>query len=403
MPLDPTPTTPEPKLSSGQKLAGRMAETAAPEPPTPPVTPVEPVTPPISSGSPAGSSEPETPPEPILGNTPSGTPGGNDLPASNPWLDQIRELGFENVESEEDARERLLLAYQQNQQRLQTLVERVEKVAPLVRYGQQYMELQRDPRFQEHFGQKPAQPTQQPNQPTAPSSWWNPPQYDPALVARFRVAKVDPDSGQIIEDWDEKTPAAVRSSVEAYEQYIDEWKHKLVYNPKEAIGQAIRQEFEAFYQERRSQENQQHQELSTFDRFRQENAELLYERDPVSHRVTNQLSKSGRMIQRLMEEGEARGISDPETLIDYTMLRFERDFGRPAPAAPVQPAAPAPPTPAERNLEHLKKGAGLKRGEGGLPNRSGSEPLPTDQRLPKNKNLTPGHRLIEQLKYDHVI
>lgn len=403
MPLETKPS--EPKQTSGQKLVERLnADSVLTSTPVSTPEPAASTPEPTLSQQLSSSQESQDPaPEPILGDSPDTI----EAPPSNPWLDQIRELGFEEVETEDQARERLIEAYRQTNQRLETLVDRTERIAPLVHYGKQYLEIQRDPRFQEVFG-KPAEKKTEPKaNPDQPQSWWNPPAYDPTLVAQYRVAKVDPSTGEIIQDWDERTPAAVRSSVEAYNQYIEDWKHKLVYSPQEAIGQAIRTEMERFYQEQRSKEQKQHAELSAFERFQQENADILFERDPITNRITSQLSKSGRIIQHFISELENRGVSDPEILLDYAMLRFEREFGAPnaqqPPAQPQAPAAPAP-TVEDRKLNHLKQAAGLKRGEGALPpSRTGSDPLPTDQRTPRNKNLTPGHRLLEQLKYDHVI
>lgn len=416
-----TPVTPEAPKTSGDKLLARLSEGGGNEGggevndgnidpgPPPEVSHADLPSGHVESGEFGEGLDDE--PQPIIGGD-GGQPGEGE--PSNPWLDQIRGLGFEGVETEEQARERLLQAYQQQQEREEQIQQRMQQVSPLVRYGQEYLRLQNDPLFQKTFGNNQEPSPQQAQEPQ--EGWWNPPKYDPALISQYQEYRVDPETGETAKFWKENTPADVRASAEAYDNYIRDWQHKLVYNPQEAIGQAIEREFDRLYQERESQRQQQTFTESAIQRFQQENAAILFEVDPVTNRYTNKLSKSGRVIQHFVDQAEQRGVTDPEIAFDYALLKYQAEFGGQLPPAngtangtngQAQPPAngQSAPTPEQRNLNHLKRGAGMKRGIGGIPNSGGSvQPVDVTEPPPApNQNLSIGHRLVDRLKVNGVI
>lgn len=410
------PNAPAPSKSPGQRVADLMGggsggsddDVDSVDEPID-QTPVEPDTSPESSGSdlPFQSHEGEF--GEGLDDVDTAGGGGQPDEPSNPWLDQIRGLGFEGIETEEQARERLIQAYEQQTQRERQIQEQMQQIAPLVRYGQEYLQIQNDPRFKQVFS-----PQERLETPEEPQSWWNPPKYDPALIERYQEDRVDQETGQVYKVWKENTPAQVRADAEAYDQYIRDWQHKLVYDPREAIGQAIQQEFDRFYKEREQERQQQTSTETALQRFQQDNAELLFARDPVTNRLTNQLSREGKMIQHYVQQAEAGGMTNPELIFDYALLKYQSEFGQTQPARTNGTNGNGQPnghtngngrTPDQRNLDHLKRGAGMKRGIGGIPNSGGStQPVDvTDPPPAPNQNLSIGQRFLQQLKADDVI
>ena len=56
-------------------------------------------------------------------------------------LDEMKVLGFQDLQSEEDARARLIEAYRQREMQLEDIASRYQQVSPLAQYGQQYLAL----------------------------------------------------------------------------------------------------------------------------------------------------------------------------------------------------------------------------------------------------------------------
>ena len=163
------------KKSSGQQL---LEELPAVETPTvtPEVAPVNdpPVETPVA----------ETPPE--------NTQNALDIPQvvsreTNPWLEKVKSLGFENIQNEDEARERLFQDYEATRQQMDRLRQEYEQAQYYARLGQQYATHMQDPAFANQMAQRQPAPAEEPKQ----DNWWNPPKFDLQLANRWRTVVLD--------------------------------------------------------------------------------------------------------------------------------------------------------------------------------------------------------------------
>ena len=68
------------------------------------------------------------------------SPETPETPEAPDPLARYRELGFENVESPEEANERLMQAYRQQMADVQSLLQQQEELKTLAQYGNQYLQ-----------------------------------------------------------------------------------------------------------------------------------------------------------------------------------------------------------------------------------------------------------------------
>jgi hypothetical protein len=278
-----------------------------------------------------------------------------ETPTLSPRVQKlVEEFGFENIKDEGEALERLT-AYTQNLKnefgsQLQSAIEQVKQTTP--------------------------QPTTQ-AQEAQGDSWWNPPQYDQSLVAKYRQADGS---------WKPETPADVRQQADAAQAYYDRWASDLVHRPHEVLPKLIRQEAEKIVRELHGQ-TQQQQQLTQFQQRVFTENKWLFEPDPVTGQPSQKLSVEGELIDRYMREAQQRG-ADYEFAWDYAFTKHQA----------AKAAAQAKQTAQTKTAEEInaeKKAELLRRSAPGL-NRGASLPTPSETRTSqRNPNLTPGQRAMQ--------
>lgn len=284
-------------------------------------------------------------------------------------LAPYRELGFENVETPEEANQRLMQAYRQQMADVEALRRQQQELQTLAQYGNQYL-------------QQLQQPQQQSQAPQQDDNWWNPPQVDIDLVSRFRVRDAEGNMR-----WREDTPPDVRAQAEAHEKYIEDWAERLVREPHKVLPEIMQREFDRLFEERYSQRVNEQYTAQRLHQIQQENAEWLYEKDPRTGQVARQpdgsyrMTPAGQAALHFAQEAERDyGIQDPDKQWDFVMRSLR------AYASQSQPAQPQ----RDQRLDHLQ------RHSANPPNRDGSRETP-EQPLSRrqNPNQSPGESLVE--------
>lgn len=333
-----------------------------------------------------------------------------DASAASRYLQRVKELGFENVSSEEEAIDRLIDSYQRTQQHFQQVQQAYQQAQPYVQYGQQYLQQLQNPAFQQ-FQNQSQQPAAE--QQYDPREWWNPPQYDPMMVDKYREIVVDPATGARSLEWKSNTPAEVRASVEAHQAYREKWAEELVNNPqralqpfKEEVLNDMRQELQYMFGS-----TEQQREVNNFaQRIKEENADWMFEQDPRTGRVALDpvsgqpiWSQQGQWAAHYIEEAESIGISDPYKQWNYAILNLQNlhaqqmQYAQPQ-AAP--PAATVEQVAEQKKQELLTRGRSVP-GTNSIPSRAGSVPPPdADMKRGRsqNKNSSAGQKILSDLK-----
>lgn len=345
---------------------------------------------------PAPPSDPSSPPEPVQERS---------------FIDQLAELGFRDLEDEDQARARLLESYRDMDSRVSELQQRQQQLEQLSNYGKQYLELMQNPKFQEiQGGGAPAQPEPQTTQQSEP--WWNPPKYDPAVIERYR--QLDQNTGEYT--WKENTPAQVRADAEAYATYMDNWAAALVSRPNEVlppaveqiitqdpnVSNAIQRLIDERVQAQLGSAFTEREEMEYFRSVEEENRDWLYARDPRTNEVARDpggnpiFSEAGQQVAGYLEAAANMGIEDPRHRWQYAVEQHELAQLR---SGRVQQntAQQAQQTAEQRRMEHLQRGAGANN----IPPRSGSIPPAENPGIrSQNPNLSAGEKLLDQMRAD---
>lgn len=420
----------EANVSSGEQFLNELAGAGAPTnphedeagQPAAPAAPAPGVTPP-ENAIPSGAPAPELPPPATP--APEGSPvaaglGGPGEPPASPFLSTVRELGFQDVNDEASAAQRLQEAWRRQREEESRLKAELERLSGMATLGQQYVEKLQDPAYRQFDTQRqaPAAETKPAEEP-----WWNPPAYNPDLAARYRVTKLDA-AGQQIVDWKDGTPEEIKKQAEQHQAYVDEWAYKLVHRPQEVLPQIIQREaakiVERVVEERIG--NLQH--TTELERLQQEIVEQnpwLFAVDPVTNQRTHDYSPAGQMALQHIQEAQQLGISDPRkqweyarNAVYYQVMQAQAAPPQPS-AAPLSAAAQITPVPApsaapvaapaqnpqatiaQRNMEYMRRKALQSAAASG---RSGAAQS-TDAEEPgargNGRRRSSGHDLIEEL------
>lgn len=296
-----------------------------------------------------------TPPTPPADPTPpvttATTPPPEQTTPPSKFVERLTKLGFESVASDEDAFDRLASAFEQErQQHADQIKQIVEEVRGQV-------------------------PPQTPPQPGEKPRWWNPPQADLNVAARYRT----PDG-----NWKPETPHDVRQSVEALEAYRNQFASKLVADPEAALAPLLEQKFEEYFERKYGQVTAEQQEKQFFERLTTEH-DWLWDKDPISKRPTRNLSAEGKRFNELMIEGAERfGISSRTKQFEYAMERRA-----------AEQAASRQITPEQAREANDKHKADLLGRFAPPANRGGSLP---PGKPATNKNLSFGQRVLQNLQ-----
>jgi hypothetical protein len=344
----------------------------APEIATPEV-PATPAAPPQTAGQKLAqtlaASTPETPP---LAETVE--------PAKPTFVERLKaEFGFEGVDSDEQAQERLLEAYKRDRDSLTAAQQRAEeqaRIAAALATGRTA---------------EPAVPQ------TAPANdhWWQAPAIDEKMLDLYQTSTVDAATGREKVDWRPGTPPELIAQYNRHEATIKEWTENLVRRPHEVLPKIIAYEARRIVQEELSQSQQQQQAVSFLDNFRNENP-WLFNIDPVTNKPAMAdgrfgLSPEGQKFQSYLTEAEQLGIADVQKQFAYANRLRAADI------ASSKALPNAADVNAQRKRELLAAGAG-----GGIPDKSGSVPTPASQGRTQNQNLSAGEKLRLQMIRDGI-
>ena len=372
-PTEPPPTEPslEDQLLDGQP-EGDLTVSDQP----PPDTPADDTPPTPEGGEPAGD---EPPPEPEFN-----------------FLDSMREAGFQDIENETDAQQRMLQAYGELQQQFQQQQQQAAQMQP---YAQQFFQLQQDPAYQQFLAQQ--QGAAQPQQPPADAKWWDPPPLDQAFIDKYYV--VDPTTGE--RGWKPDTPMEGRNQAEAHQSYLNNWQTELLTQPDKAFArlqgaqqQAVRDTIAGIFGIPSDQLDnlKQRIDLDGSQNFArgiiEQNRELIYARDPVSNEIDySRLTPEGEYIFAGVRHAAEIGIQDVReqwnhAISGYELAVLRNQVGNQTQQQQIQ----------QTNAQ--KKQAVVDQNRN-LPNRGGSLPRPEEPNpRPQNEHVSPGEQFADLLE-----
>lgn len=357
------------------------------------VTASEPVESQPAEQQPETTAQPaETPAEPVAETAAEPNPAS---PAS--LLDQMQMLGFQDLQSEEDARSRLIAAYQERERQLEQIASRYQQVTPLAQYGQQYLQLMQNPAFQQFQAQ--AQPGVTQTQPQE-DNWWSPPKYDAIMAEKYREVKVDPATGEQRVEWKANTPAEVRSAVEAHSSYLEKWADDLVRRPQEVLPKIIRAEFDKYFDERYGSIQQQAEVDQLANQIKTYHSDWMYRKDPRTNQtIEGELTPDGQRAMGYLQEAMQMGIGSPQQQWRYVERCMTADYAQFSQQQNQQQQT----TPAQ--VAQQKKQELLSRGSTSLPSRTGSIPEPGAGKSARSQNSSVdfGNKVLAQMNADGLV
>lgn len=317
--------------------------------------------------------------------SPESTPAAaaTETPAAPTYLDRVKGLGFADIETPEQAQDRLLTAYEQSLAEQNRFKEELDRQKVYAKYGQEYLEGLRS--------------TSQPATPASPSQperkdWWNPPKYEPSVAERYREAKADGAYG-----WKENTPAEIRASAEAYQAYIENWAHQLATNPVQALQgfvADIETRIEAKFDEKYKGYRQQETIEEFQDRIRSEN-DWLFEKDARTNQpVYDRFSADGQRMDSLVSGAMKKWNMPLPDAWEYAKSLFDADQAR-TQATTVTQQQTNQQVAASQKQKVLQKARGLG------PSRNGSAPPANNPNASvQNPMRSAGELLREQMRAD---
>jgi len=260
--------------------------------------------------------------------------------------DQVTALGFTDVQNEHDAQYRLLDSYQQLQNQnsqwadfYQGQQQQYNQQQQLAEYGQEYLDLQRDPAWQQYQQQQEHHDQGEQQQPTEQEHWWAPPQMDMEDLERWRTQKVDPQTGEIYADWIDGTPQELKEDAEDYVAYLEDWADNIIRRPNEVLPAIIEQEFDKLFKSRYTAlvqyNNQYQQEVSNHtevESINQRNADWVYQLDPRTNQYLSDangnlvLSPQGQAVTNYINYFRGQGITDPSSLWELATRMYSGDL-----------------------------------------------------------------------------
>jgi hypothetical protein len=280
----------------------------------------------------------------------------------SPRIAKLKELGFENVTSEDEAFDRIVSAFQNTKNE----------------FGSQLQAALAE------LKQTPAQPTTTPPAQDAHTGKWNwaPPAVDQQLLARFRTA----------DGWKPETPAEVRQAAEARQAYLDSFAQKFVADPAATLEPLLEDKFNAYFEMKTRELAAQQQFQIVQQKITTENP-WLFEADPITSKPKpGVLSAEGKLIDQYMQEAQARGA-------DYE-LSWECALSKHAAAKAARSQQQTAQTQTAAQVNAQVKQDFVNRAAG-TPNRTGSMPTASDSRSSqRNKALTAGERFMQVVKRD---
>lgn len=286
--------------------------------------------------------------------------------------DRVREFGFADVKDDTDAQERLLAAYQERDAQAQQAARRAQELEELAYLRQQ---------------QQPVAPAAAP----ADGKWWNPPQVDEVAVGYYRN-----DDGT----WKDGAPVEVRQSVQRYEAYQKQWAQKILNKPDEAFTPMVDEIVERKLAERMAAMEAKTNEEAVTQRFLRE-ADWAFVIDPVTktrrkdHQGNFLPSADGLKFGDYMQQAAEVGIGTVAGQLQYAQQLRELDMLR-------AQAGQSANQQAAQQTNDQKKQELLNRAKPGV-SQQGTFQQPGQPPRSQNRNLTPGQKLLDQMKQDGTL
>lgn len=316
---------------------------------------------------------------------------GGQIQAGPPdFLEAMRTAGFADISDENSARQRLLDAYREQQQRLADIQRRVTEIEPLAQYGSEYLQTLRRGQSPQSQQVQQAQPESQERK-----SWWNPPKVDPALVQKYY--KLNATSGEY--EWSRDTPAPIRAAAEEYQAYNEQWQHNLLHNPPAALEAPIRQVVEEILSqafggiplERLPETLDVTGERRLLEQFEAQYGELVYPRSPITNQLNrDELTPFGKSIQTNLEKAAAIGIASSKDRLDYALAMANLEHPQATQQSKREAQATATTTKREEHRQVIRRRAAAT----GITQRNGSD---GDDTRSQNRNLSAGQQLVASL------
>ena len=388
-----------PATTSGQDFVAALQAQQTPA--------VEPVVAPVAEPPPTQ----QTIPAPIgeAASPPAASPGTESVPVTPPgFVDQLKELGFQDLADDQQARDRVVAAYRQQQEEAASLRQEMDALRQMAALGQQYVHHLEDPAYQNFVSQRQT-PKAEP-EPTSEHPWWNPPQFNVEVAQRYRIQKLDANNQPFV-DWRDNTPQEIKDQYVKHQNYVEDFADSLVRRPHEVLPQIIQHEAERIVArmiDERFGEQQHQTELERLtSEIKQQNS-WMYQVDPRTNQPTEQYSPWGEFALSKIKEAQDGGLNDPRMQWEYacnaTAVQYMLQQQGQVPAVQQQavqqpvaaPVAAAAKTPAERTVEYLKR---QSRAASSQPGRNGSAQVPDPEQNGQRpgRRRSPGHDFLEEL------
>ncbi len=298
-----------------------------------------------------------------------------ETPAAPSIVDRVKQLGFQNVEADAEAVDRLVAAYEQERKR----AAEAETIARALAADRSA------PKAPELNSEEPKKGT-----------WWNPPQVDTALISAFQVQ--GPDGKPTFRD---NTPPEVVQQAEKAAAFYQKWARDIIENPDKVLPNIILSVVEPWFDKKYSSVQQQQQQETVRDQFLRENGEWLFAKDPLTGQAGD-LSPDGKKYEGWLTEAAEMGISDFSAQIKYANALRSAELAAAKAAAPAPPAPPAPAPEPEKPVD--KRMELLRRATNGTPDRGGSFPAPgATPATPQNRNVSAGDKLLARMRQEGTL
>lgn len=230
--------------------------------------------------------------------------------------ERVAELGFKDVSDDNEAQQRLIDAYAQQQAQYQQMQQQMEMLRWQMQMAQQ--------------GQ--AAPAQQQSTTPQQQGWWNAPKGNEQLRQQFMAGRTE--DGSV--EWKPNTPPQVIAEYEAELAFYNDWAQRLVRNPDQALKpfeENILSAVEKKIQETIQQYTQQQQATSFIEQQVAENRDVFYQTDPRTKDVLRDwrgepmLSEAGIRFDSILEDLANQGMKNEAARWQYAQQIYKAKYG----------------------------------------------------------------------------
>lgn len=297
------------------------------------------------------------------------------------WRRPYEELGFQGVETPEEAQQRLAEAYRRER----------EQREEAERQAKYYQSIQAQLTDRTGTAQPEQQEAQSQETPSgvieALASKWQ----EPSPTALERYITRD-ENGQ--EKFTPDAPEEFRRQVMEYAEQRQQWA-QVISNPK-SFAEAIDQRLEAVLASRVTDTLSQHEQHRADQQAEEEffaQNDWLFERDPVTGQPTNRPTRDGQMFGQFLREAGSMGIQSRSQQLRVAMAMYQAQKSQAA-QAPEQARQSARPVADQQRRKML----GAKNGQPSKPTTAaGVSDGPASKPTGANR-MSLGERLVNDLQ-----